>query len=116
MFEYKKNIKDGNKKKEIVKMAQENLHMLKRLSQKTSCYDFSKYKKEYDQAQYYKESLCVFPPIDFYKTRTNSFRNNAYSTNNFHSDKYYCTVSSNMTQRKKGVNKSVNINPIKKKH
>ena len=54
MFEYKKNIKDGNKKKEIVKMAQENLHMLKRLSQKTSCYDFSKYKKEYDQAPYYK--------------------------------------------------------------
>ena len=30
IFEYKKNIKDGNKKKEIIQMAQENLHMLKR--------------------------------------------------------------------------------------
>ena len=51
IFEYKKNIKDGNKKKEIIQMAQENLHMLKRLSEKTSHYNFNKYEKEYDKAQ-----------------------------------------------------------------
>ena len=73
-FEYKKNVKDGNKKKEIVKMAQENLHMLKRLQEKTSHYNFYKYEKDYDRAQYYKRSHCAFPSIDFYKTqRANSF-------------------------------------------
>ena len=73
-FEYKKNVKDGNKKKEILDIAQENLHILKRLKQKTSHYNFYKYEKDYDKAQYYKRSHCAFPSIDFYKTqRANSF-------------------------------------------
>ena len=106
IFEYKKNVKDGNKKKEIVKMAQENLHMLKRLESKTSYYNFNKYEKEYDKAQYYKRSHCAFPAIDFYKTqRASSFGNN-YSYNPYHSqNNYYPTVSS----------KFYNINSHKKK-
>ena len=49
-------------------MAQENLHMFKRLKEKTSYYDFEKYDKEYEQAQYYKRSHCSYlPSIDFNK-------------------------------------------------
>ena len=69
-FHLKKDIMTGHKKKEIVNMAQENLHMFKRLKEKTSYYDFGKYDKEYDQAQYYKRSHCaLLPSIDFNKAK-----------------------------------------------
>ena len=60
----------GYRKKEIVNMAQENLHMFKRLKEKSSCYDFNKYDKEYDQSQYYKKFRCSFlPSINFNKNK-----------------------------------------------
>ena len=69
-FEFKKDNMTGYRKKEIVNMAQENLHMFKRLKEKTSYYDFSKYDKEYDQAQYYKISHCsLLPSIDFNRNK-----------------------------------------------
>ena len=69
-FEFKKDNYTGYRKKEIVNMAQENLHMFKRLKEKTSHYDFSKYDKEYDQAQYYKRSHCsLLPSIDFNRNK-----------------------------------------------
>jgi len=69
-FHLKKDNMTGHKKKEIVNMAQENLHMFKRLKEKTSYYDFGKYDKEYDQAQYYKRSHCaLLPSIDFNKAK-----------------------------------------------
>jgi len=69
-FEFKKDNMTGYRKKEIVNMAQENLHMFKRLKEKTSYYDFSKYDKEYDQAQYYKRSHCsLLPSIDFNRNK-----------------------------------------------
>ena len=72
----------GNKKKEIISIAQENLHMLKRLTEKTSCYNFQQWEKEYDRAQYYKRSHCVYPSIDFYKTqRAETFGNKFYNPN-----------------------------------
>ena len=103
IFEYKKNINDGNKKKEIIRMAQENLHMLKRLTEKTSHYNFNKYEKEYDKAQYYKRSHCAFPSIDFYKTqRSSSFGGNYVYTS---LNNYYPSTTSNL----------FNINSYKKK-
>ena len=69
-FEFKRDSMTGYRKKEIVNMAQENLHMFKRLKEKTSYYDFSKYDKEYDQAQYYKRSHCaLLPSIDFNRNK-----------------------------------------------
>ena len=50
-------------------MAQENFHMLKRLQERTSNYDFNKYEKEYNKAQNYKRPLRAFPFVDFYKTK-----------------------------------------------
>ena len=71
----------GNKKKEIITIAQENLHMLKRLTEKTSCYNFQRWEKEYEKAQYYKRSHCVYPSIDFYKTqRAETFGNKYYNS------------------------------------
>ena len=71
-FQFKKDIMNAYRKKEIVNMAQENLYMFKRLKEKTSHYDFGKYDKEYDQAQYYKRSHCtLLPSIDFSKTKRN---------------------------------------------
>ena len=86
-------------------MAQENLHMLKRLQEKTSHYNFYKYEKEYNKAQYYKRSHCAFPSIDFYKTqRTSSFGGN-YAYTPYHSqNNYYPTITSkffNVNSRKK---------------
>ena len=66
-FQFKKDIMNAYRKKEIVNMAQENLYMFKRLKEKTSHYDFGKYDKEYDQAQYYKRSHCtLLPSIELY--------------------------------------------------
>lgn len=105
-YDFKKSIMAGNKKKEIIKMAQENLHMLKRLTEKTSCYDFYKYEKEYNKAQYYKRSLCVFPSIDFYKTRSSSFgKNNYCMTPCSQQNNYFPMTTTNM----------YNTNPKKKR-
>ena len=102
-------------------MAQENLYMFKRLKEKTSYYDFSKYDKEYDQAQYYKRSHCsLLPSIDFnrnkrtisigLKNRTlynslfnvnnsNSFNNiNISKSNNFTSPRNYYYGNKNQEQ------------------
>ena len=120
-FEFKKDNYTGYRKKEIVNMAQENLYMFKRLKEKTSYYDFSKYDKEYDQAQYYKRSHCsLLPSIDFnrnkrtisigLKNRTlynslfnvnnsNSFNNiNISKSNNFTSPRNYYYGNKNQEQ------------------
>ena len=95
--------------------------MFKRLKEKTSYYDFSKYDKEYDQAQYYKRSHCsLLPSIDFnrnkrtisigLKNRTlynslfnvnnsNSFNNiNISKSNNFTSPRNYYYGNKNQEQ------------------
>ena len=59
----------GNKKHEIIKVAQENLYMLKRLNERTSFYNVDKWNKDYEISQYYKKNLCLYSPIDFNKTQ-----------------------------------------------
>ena len=76
IFQYSKTTMAGNKKHEIIRVAQENLYMLKRLNEKTSVYNVDKWKKDYEASQYYKRSHCQYPSIDFYKTqRCGSFGN-----------------------------------------
>ena len=69
IFQYSKTTMAGNKKHEIIRVAQENLYMLKRLNEKTSVYNVDKWKKDYEASQYYKRSHCQYPSIDFYKTQ-----------------------------------------------
>ncbi len=57
----------GNKKREIIKVAQENLFMLKRLNERTSFYNVDKWNKDYETSQIYKKNHCMYTPIDFNK-------------------------------------------------
>ena len=59
----------GNKKYDIIRVAQENLYMLKRLSERTSFYNVEKWNQDYEASQYYKKNHCLHPPINFNKTQ-----------------------------------------------
>ena len=50
-----------------MRVAQENLYMLKRLNEKTSFYNVDKLNKDYEMSQYYKKNHCIYSPIDFIK-------------------------------------------------
>ena len=69
IFQYTKTTMAGNKKHEIIRVAQENLYMLKRLNERTSVYNVNKWNRDYEISQYYKRSHCKYPSIDFYKTQ-----------------------------------------------
>lgn len=58
----------SNKKYEIIRVAQENQHMLKRIQERSSCYNVNKWERDYQMNQYYKRNHCMFPSIDFHKT------------------------------------------------
>ena len=74
----KKNI--NSVKNNIMEMAQENLYMYKRLRDKQPTYDLDKYLKDYNQNQYYKQNLCKFPSINFYKENGKKLKNNKHKT------------------------------------
>ena len=54
-----------------MRVAQENLCMLKRLNEKTSFYNVDKLNRDYEMSQYYKKNHCLYSPIDF--TKANKF-------------------------------------------
>ena len=102
----------ATKKHEIIRVAQENLYMLKRLSEKTSAYNVDKWNKDYEASQYYKRSHCQYPSIDFYKTqRCSSFGNmftgvsKAATKNDFYSKTQYSKYSFSHTNSKGNTNK-----------
>lgn len=64
-FKKKYNFISSSRKFEIIRVAQENQHLFKRLQERSSFYDVSKWEKDYEKAQYYKQNHCVFPSIDF---------------------------------------------------
>ena len=69
IFQSTKQSLYGNKKYDIIRVAQENLFMLKRLSERTSFYNVEKWNQDYEASQYYKKNHCLHPPIDFNKTQ-----------------------------------------------
>ena len=85
----------ANKKHEIIKVAQENLYMLKRLNERTSFYNVEKWNKDYEVSQYYKKNLCLYSPIDFNKTQRFGTYQNSWSIENG------STPKKNSTNRKK---------------
>ena len=68
-FEIKRNFMNATKKYEIIKMAQENQLMLKRINERGSYYSKDKWQKDYEQSQAYKRNHCIYPSIDFYSTQ-----------------------------------------------
>ena len=104
IFQYTKTAMAGNKKHEIIRVAQENLYMLKRLNERTSVYNVDKWNRDYEASQYYKRSHCQYPSIDFYKTQrcssfgnmfTNGSKNN--TKKNFYSKTQYSNNGFNYT-------------------
>ena len=99
IFQFTKASIGGNKKHEIIKVAQENLFMLKRLNERGSVYSVDKWQKDYEISQYYKRNRCQYPSIDFYKTqRCNTFGNMFYGVNNNETKKTF-----SKTQYSKGA-------------
>ena len=54
-------------KNSIKEMAQDNLYMYKRIIDKKSAYDKNNLIRDYNRNQYYKQNICKYPSIDFYK-------------------------------------------------
>ena len=50
-------------------LAQQNLYMLKRLTEKKSEYSVKKMEEDYKKVQNYKKIMCNFPCINFNKTK-----------------------------------------------
>ena len=68
-YKINKNFISGPKKLEVIRVAEENQFMLKRLKEKESIYNFNQFAKDYEQSQYYKRNHCIFPSIDFCRTQ-----------------------------------------------
>ena len=114
IFEFKKNFMTSNKKYEIIRVAQENQHMLKRIQERGSFYNVSKWEKDYEKSQYYKRNHCIFPSIDFYKTqRANNFSNRAMSYGKTgYSKKQYATYNRFVYDRNKTNNSERDNNKV----
>lgn len=67
IFTFTKNNRESYKKNEIREIAQDNLFMLKRLLEQKTSYGNKKFKKDFLNNKKYKENVCSFPSIDFYK-------------------------------------------------
>lgn len=80
------------KKFEIIKIAQENQHLHKRITERRSFYNAEQWERDYYKNQYYKRNHCVFPVIDFchtdsdypkYKSNTSRFTKFNSTTSQF---------------------------------
>ena len=60
---------DGYIKLGIMNLAQQNLYMLKRLTEKKSEYSVKKMEEDYKKVQNYKKIMCNFPCINFNKEK-----------------------------------------------
>ena len=91
----------GNKKYDIIRVARENLFMLKRLSEKTSFYNVEKWNQDYEASQYYKKNHCLHPPINFNKTQKYGDTKWGANRKKFYSKTHYASMG-NLDSRKKG--------------
>ena len=71
-YKIKKNVKETFIINGIKSLAQENLFILKRLITQESEYSAEKFMKKYKESRKYKNNICHYPSINFYKTKTDS--------------------------------------------
>ena len=91
IFQYKQHTMGGNKKHEIIRVAQENLYMLKRLNERTSFYNVEKWNRDYEISQVYKRNHCLYSPIDFNKTQRYGGFNKQWGLPNIQNHNNYTT-------------------------
>ena len=58
----------------LLKIAQENQGISKRLYEKKPHYNFQKMEKDFLTSRYYKKNICEFPSIDFMKKKNLKFQ------------------------------------------
>lgn len=107
LFEFNKEVQLAYKRNEMMKMTQENLLMLKRLTEKVSLYNNKKMKKDYLKSQNYKKYSCEFKPIDFIKSHKKiKLKNNKLKLKdgNVKKKTMYKTISGN-NRKIKNINK-----------
>ena len=107
LFEFNKEVQLAYKKNEIIKLTQENLLMLKRLTEKVSLYNNKKMKKDYLKSQNYKKYSCEYKPIDFIKSHKKIQPKNfklKLKNENIKKKTMYKTISGNNRQIK-NINK-----------
>lgn len=107
LFEFNKEVQLAYKRNEMMKMTQENLLMLKRLTEKVSLYNNKKMKKDYLKSQNYKKYSCEFKPIDFIKSHKKiKLKNNKLKLkdDNVKKKTMYKTISGN-NRKIKNINK-----------
>ena len=101
LFKFNKDTQHAHKKNEIIKIAQENLFMLKRLREKTSCFNNKKWKEDYIKSQSYKKNRCEFTPIDFTMTTKKSRINeNNIQFTDYARIKFNKTISGHLRKNK----------------
>ena len=81
---------EGHIKLGIMNLAQQNLYMLKRLTEKKSEYSVKKMEEDYKKIQNYKKIMCNFPCINFNKKRV--FSSDHYNNKNEKKD-YLHTIN-----------------------
>lgn len=107
LFEFNKEVQLAYKRNEMMKMTQENLLMLKRLTEKVSLYNNKKMKKDFLKSQNYKKYSCEFKPIDFIKSHKKiKLKNNKLKLkdDNVKKKTMYKTISGN-NRKIKNINK-----------
>ena len=110
---------DGYVKLNIMNLAQQNLYMLKRLTEKKSEYSVKKMEEDYKKVQNYKKIMCNFPCINFNKAKRGlssdskyrqSERNEFLPTINYINDGYLDKLGQKIKSGKsKDRNKEVKI-------
>jgi len=71
-YKIKRSQKDSLIINGIRSLAQENLFILKRLITQESEYSAEKFMKKYKESRKYKNNICHYPSINFYKTKTDA--------------------------------------------
>ena len=69
-YKVKRSTKDSLIINGIRSLAQENLFILKRLITQESEYSAEKFMKKFKESRKYKNNICHYPSINFYKTKT----------------------------------------------
>ena len=71
-YKIKRSQKDSQIINGIRSLAQENLFILKRLITQESEYSTEKFMKKYKESRKYKNNICHYPSINFYRTKTDT--------------------------------------------
>jgi len=117
----KKDKNNYDKKLKVIKIAQENQGLFKRIVEKKPEINFFQMEKEFLQNQYYKQQHCNFPSVNFFKPKGTIFQKNfknlqnQRSYSNFHRN-YLNNVlyKNNQNKSSNNIKKFPNINKIKK--